>query len=180
VEISIEKESPRCQGCNIPFEHDQKHLSLLRIKEKSFLREDYCEKCWSERGELADSNEVYSYWETRYRDPAVAKATPQEQFVPLLNLCYESIARGDSEGEAMAYMSALVLRRQKIFRFLREDKEDSTGREILVFSDRHNDTQVRICDPKLTESQLQDVKHRLEELLGQPRGQVDDQQSGSV
>jgi len=178
MEISIQKESSRCMGCNGPFAHEQKHLSLLRIKDKVFLREDYCEKCWSERSDPAESNEIYSFWETKYHDPSVEKATPHEQFIPLLDLCYESIAQGGPEGEAMAYMCALVLRRQKVFRFIREGKEDSSGREMLMFSDKHNGTQINIIDPRLTESQLQDVKRRLEERIAQSRGEIDDQESG--
>ena len=175
MEISIQKESARCMGCDEPFAHEQKHRSLLRIEESNFLREDYCEKCWAERLALAESDEVYSYWETKYRDPSVAKATPQEQFMPLLNLCYESIAQGGSDAEAMAYMCALIMRRQKVFRFVREERDESSGKTALVFFDKHNDTQIRILDPQLTESQLGDVKLTLEEKLGYSRGQVDDE-----
>lgn len=178
MEISIQKESSSCMGCDTPFVHEQNHLSLLRIEEKNFLREDYCEKCWSERFAQSESNDIYSFWETKYRDPSVEKATPHEQFVPLLNLCYESIAHGEPADEAMAYMCALILRRQKVFRFIREGKDDSSGKDILVFSDKHNGTQINIIDPHLTESQLQEVKHQLEERLGKSRGQIDDQESG--
>ena len=176
VEINIQKRSPQCLKCDELFRHDQKHYSLLKIDGKDFLREDYCEKCWREHSAEAGADQVYSYWETSFQDPAVARATPKEQFLPLLNLCYESIARGGPDAEAMAYMCALILRRQKVFRFVREEQEEQDGsppRSILVFSDKHNDTQIRIVDPQLTESQLQDVRGRLEEQIKQVRGQAD-------
>jgi hypothetical protein len=76
----------------------------------------------------------------------------------------------------MAYMCALILRRQKIFRFVREEKgEPPASRGVLVFHDKHNDTQVRIADPELTDSQLQEVKQRLEEKIGPEGGQTSDE-----
>ena len=175
MEIQIQRESPLCKGCNDAFVHGQKHYSLLRIEESNFLREDYCGKCWTEKSFSKESEDIYSCWETKYRDPAVAKATPKEQFIPLLNLCYESIAQGGQESESMAYMCALVLRRQKVFKFIREEKENSSGRPMLVFSDRHNDTQIRIVDPQLTQSQLEDVRCKLQERVEQAGGHTDDQ-----
>jgi hypothetical protein len=174
VEIQIQKESARCFACSQPFAHEQKHFSLLKIDGNNFLREDYCEGCWTESSASAAMHEIYSFWETRYRDPSVERATPKEQFIPLLNLCYESIAQGGADAEAMAYVCAMILRRQKVFRFIREEKGDTSGRNVLVFSDKHNDTQIRVVDPQLTESQLGEVSRRLEEHLGHAGGQVDE------
>ena len=111
MEINIQKKSSQCLRCSTEFRHDEKHHSLLRIEGNDFLREDYCLACWPERSTKDGEDQLYSCWETRYIDPSVAKATPQEQFLPLLNLCYESIAEGGTDGEAMAYMCALILRR---------------------------------------------------------------------
>jgi len=174
VEIQIQKESAVCIGCDSAFAHGQKHHSLLRIQEGAFLREDYCDTCWTEKSFSIERDEIYSCWETKYRDPSVEKATPKEQFIPLLNLCYESIAQGGQDAESMAYMCALVLRRQRVFKFIREEKEDSSGKTVLVFSDKHNDTQIRIVDPQLTQSQLEDVRLKLEELVEHARGHTDD------
>lgn len=167
MEITVQKGLSQCLRCGAAFQHDEKHHSLLRIEGKDFLREDYCLSCWSERSSKDNGERIYSYWETRYRDPAVARATPQEQFLPLLNLCYESIAEGSADAEAMAYMCALILRRQRVFRFVREEKESAPpSRSVLVFLDKHNDTQIRIVDPELTDSRLQEVKQALEEKIG--------------
>jgi hypothetical protein len=175
MEIQLQKESSRCMQCDAAFRHEEKHFSLLRIEDELFIREDYCERCWPECSAALDMGRVYSYWETKYRDPAVARATPREQFVPLLSLCYESIAQGDPEGEATAYLCALILRRQKVFRFLREEAEETSGRTVLVFSDQHNDTQIRIIDPQLTDSQLQEVRQKIEERIGDGGGQANEQ-----
>jgi hypothetical protein len=180
VEINIQRESPRCLRCDEAFGHEQKHHSLLRIEDNDFLREDYCDKCWSERVDAADEDRIYSSWETKYYDSSVARETPQEQFLPLLNLCYESIARGDADGQAMAYMCALILRRQKVFRFVREEREESPPGSVLVLLDKYNDTQIRIVDPQLTESKLRDVKEKLEARLGLEGGRDDDEQAGTA
>jgi len=181
VDINIQKESSQCLKCNLEFQHDQKHHSLLKIEGKDFLREDYCMDCWAERSNVGDESSIYSSWETKYRDPSIAKATPQEQFMPLLNLCYESIAKGGADGEAMAYMCALILRRQKVFRLVRQDREEQDPhRGVLVFLDKHNDTQIGVVDPELTDSKLQEVKRILEERIGPEEKQSDDEQSCSV
>lgn len=172
MEIEVQKESPHCINCNNAFVNGQKHHSLLRIDGSNFIREDYCEKCWTAR--LAAVETAYSHWETKYRDPAASKATPEGQFMPLLKLCYESIAQEGRDFEAIAYVAALVLRRQKVFRFIREEKEASSHRNVLVFADKYNDTQVRVIDPQLTETEMRDVKLKLEEQLGYSRGQVDE------
>ncbi|RJP65410.1 MAG: hypothetical protein C4532_17760 [Candidatus Abyssobacteria bacterium SURF_17] len=175
MEIQIQKESPRCVACNKPFAHDQKHYSLLKIDGNNFLREDYCEACWGEHRGSATDHDIYSHWETKYHDPAVARATPQEQFMPLLNLCYESVTQTGFDAEAMAYVCALVLRRQKVFRFVREERDEASGRNVLIFADKHNDTQMRIVDPQLTESQLREVKQRLETHIGTLKEETDEQ-----
>lgn len=173
MEIQIQKESQWCLRCKGKFTHDQKHHSLLRIEDNNFLREDYCEKCWPERSVPADGDKVYSHWETKYRDPSVARATPEGQFMPLLKLCYESIAEGGRDAEAVAYVCALVLRRQKVFRFVREEKEQPSGKGFLIFADKYNDTQIRVVDPRLTEMEMQGVRRKLEEHMGSVRGQAD-------
>ena len=171
MEINIQKKSSQCLRCETEFQHDEKHHSLLKIEGNDFLREDYCLACWPERSAKDGEDQLYSCWETRYIDPSVVRATPQEQFLPMLNLCYESIAGGGADNEALAYMCALILRRQKIFRFVREEKEEApASRSVLVFNDKHNDTQVRIVDPELTDSQLQEVKLKLEEKIGPDEG----------
>lgn len=166
MEINIQKKSSKCLRCEAEFQHEEKHHSLLKIEDKEFLREDYCLACWAERSEKGKLEDLYSCWETRHVDPSVAAATPQEQFVPMLNLCYKSVAEGGEDGEAMAYMCALILRRQKIFRFVREEQQEPPdSRSVLVFFDKHNDTQVRIVDPGLADAKLMEVKRKLEEII---------------
>jgi len=167
MELQIQRGSSRCLACAQPFAHEQKHYSLLKIAGNDISREDYCEECWPKF--LADNQNVplYSHWETRYRDPAAARATPEAQFVPLLRLLYDSLTGGTREHEALCYVCALILRRQKVFRLVREEKDADSGKPVLVFHDRHNDVQLKIGDPNLTESEFQEVKQRLEGHLSQ-------------
>ncbi len=174
VEIQIHKGSSECLRCRQPFVHNQKHYSLLRIEGVDFFREDYCEACWKEAAYPPESDEVYSHWETKYRDPAVERATPKEQFLPLLNICYESIAVGGPDAEGMVYVCALILRRQKVFRFIREERDESLSRDVLVFLDKHHDTQLRIVDPHLTDSRLREIREKLEAHLGYAKEDSDE------
>lgn len=165
MEIQIQRESSRCMLCQEPFAHEQKHYSLLKLSDAVFSREDYCEECWPKLSPDNGGASIYSHWQTKYRDPAVARATPEVQFLPLLQFFYEQVAEGKS-GEGFSYVCALVLRRQKVFRFIREEKNDA-GKAILVFHDKYHDVQVKVVDATLTEGEFRDVKQKLEEFLSQ-------------
>jgi hypothetical protein len=165
MEIQIQRESSQCMLCQQPFAHEQKHYSLLKLSDNVFSREDYCEECWPKLSSENGDTSIYSYWETKYRDPAVARATPEAEFLPLLQFFYEQVAAGE-EGKSFSYVCALVLRRQKIFRFIREEK-DEAGKAILVFHDKYHDVQVKVADATLTEGKFREVKQKLEEFLSQ-------------
>jgi hypothetical protein len=167
LEIQIQKDSSRCILCNQSFAHEQKHYSLLKLNEDVFLREDYCEECWPKSLNSDQDGSVFSRWQTKYRDPAAANATPEGEFMPLLRLFYDCLAGITPDSEALGYICALVLRRQKIFKFLKEEKEDSSGKTVLVFHDKYYDVQVKVPDPNLTETQFREVKQKLEEHLSQ-------------
>jgi len=139
----------------------------LKLSENVFVREDFCEECWPSSLANQAGDAFYSHWETRYRDPAAAKATPETQYMPLLKLFYEAIAGGMPADEPLAYVCALILRRQKVFRFVREEKEGDAKENILVFHDRYHDVQVKVVDPNISEAQFREVKQKLEAHLSQ-------------
>ena len=131
------------------------------------MREDYCEECWPEFISANDGNEIYSHWQTRYKDPAAAKAVPEGQFMPLLKLFYDHLT-GDFPGAAaFCYVCALVLRRQKVFRFVREETEKDSDKMVLVFHDKYHDVQIKVPDPKVTDAEFQEVRQKLEAHLSQ-------------
>jgi hypothetical protein len=171
VEIQIQKEASKCLSCGQPFTHEQKHFSLLKFQDNVFAREDYCEECWPKLSSDG-TNPIYSTWQTKYRDPAAARETPEGQFMPLLSLFYENLAGGAS-AEAVCYVCALVLRRQKVFKFVREEKESTSNRPVLVFHDRHHDVQVKVVDPNVSEAEFREVKRKLEEHLS-PKENADE------
>lgn len=167
MEIHIQRDSNRCLACAQPFAHGQKHYSLLKLNDKAFVREDYCEECWPNLPSSEQDDSVYSRWQTTYLDPSVANATPEGEFMPLLSFFYDALAATVPDSEAAAYVCALVLRRQKIFKFLREEKDEASGKSVLLFHDKHHDVQVKIVDPKVTEAKFREVKQMLEERLSQ-------------
>jgi hypothetical protein len=165
VEIQIQKEANRCIICGQAFAHEQKHYSLLKLEGEIFLREDYCEECWPKYTPDNGAGAIYSHWETRYRDPAAVKATPEGQFMPLLKLFYEHAAAGAPGDDAFCYVCALILRRQKVFRFIREEKEQDSNKNQLIFHDKYHDVQVKVPDPQVSEAEFQEVRRKLEEFL---------------
>ncbi len=166
MEIQIQKGSSRCNLCGQLFVHEQTHYSLLRAGEELFLREDYCEECWPQFLTPEEEKSLFSHWVTKYRDPSAARATPEGQFMPLLKLFYEKVAIATRDAQAFCYVCALILRRQKVFKLVREEKADA-GKTMLVFHDKYNDVQVKVKDPDLNETEFRQVKQELEGHLSQ-------------
>ncbi|HIJ65179.1 MAG TPA: hypothetical protein HPP77_04440 [Candidatus Hydrogenedentes bacterium] len=170
MEIRISKSAKTCSECRRPFVHNEEVNSLVRIQDRTLVREDYCRNCWRE-GRTTDA---FSAWAPRFYDPRVAEKEPPEVFSPLRRLFYEAADASDRRDIAKAYLAAQLLRRQKVFRLIK-DTDDLDGEErVSLFSDRISDRLIEVRDPNLTDEELEEGRQRLMERLGQleaPEGQ---------
>lgn len=136
-------------------------FSLVRVVEEQLEREDYCQQC---RGE-ARTEGAYSTWTPEYYDPKVAEAEPPEVFSPLRQLFYEAVASEDRLELAKAFLAGQLLRRQRVFRLVKESDEADGQVKTLLYSDRIGNRIIEVIDPSFTYAELETGRGALLERL---------------
>ncbi len=164
MEIKIGKSSSKCAACERQFEHDEEVQSLVRLENQVLHREDYCRTC-SETARGA-----FSVWTPRYIDPEVARQEPPEVFSPLRQAFYESVEAETRPELAKAYLAAQLLRRQKVFRRIKESSDSNMEERVILFSDRINDGLIEVRDPSLTYDEMQQGRQSLMARLAEIEG----------
>lgn len=172
MDIKIVKSDKHCHSCEMEFSHDQEIHSGVRIADHQFVREDYCTTCWPQ----IDQASFYSLWKTAYYDPAVAEAEPPEHFSPLRQTFYEALETDDRVQLSVAYLAAQLLRRQKVFRLIKESDGADGEPKVALFSDRLGGRLIEVKDPDLTHEELEHGRGVLLERLYALEGGADDTQ----
>lgn len=151
MEIKISKSAHKCQKCERPFVHEEELMSTVRIENQMLVRDDFCPNCWDPK----HATGVFSQWTFRFYDAKVADQQPAEVFSPLRHVFYEAAESEDRTELAVAYLASQLLRRQKVFRLLKES--DSTEREVrlTLFTDRIADRLIEVRDPNLSYAELE-------------------------
>ena len=174
MDIKIGRSAHQCVACEKAFEHEEGMYSLVRIEEKILVREDYCHSCWSRER----SKQAYSCWTPKYYDPKVAEQEPAEVFSPLRQLFYEAVESEERLERAKAFLAAQLLRRQKVFRQIKESDEGEGEEKIILYSDRIGNRLIEVRDPNFAFSELEEARGllmaRLQELE-QPQEEAEDE-----
>ncbi len=161
MNIKIGKNAHTCAICETDFIHEQKINSLVRVVEGLFQREDFCNSCWEDN--LAQG--AYSTWGIQYYDPKVAEQEPEEVFSPLRKLFYDSLEDSSRPSIAIAYLAAQLLRRQKVFRLIKETKDPDNDSALILFNDRIGNRLIEVSDPNLAHSELDEARLQLMQRL---------------
>lgn len=182
MEIKISRSARTCGACDSPFVHEQEMTSLVKIQDQAFTREDYCAACWNpERAAGA-----FSVWSPRFYDPKVAEQQPPEVFSPLRQVFYDAVESEDRQETAVAYLAAQLLRRQKVFRLLKESDGTENEVRVTLFADRIADRLIEVRDPALSYAEMEAGRALLLERLsrlenGEPTQEaIDDAQAEQV
>jgi hypothetical protein len=161
MEIKISRSSRRCHASEREFVHDDDIVSLVRHAEDGLVREDYAREHWNE----SLSQGAYSVWTTRFYDPSVANQEPEEKFSPLRQVFYDATASEQREELATAFLAAQLLRRQKVFRQVRESEETEEGGKLILYVDRIGNRLIEVRDPNFTYAELEAARLRLMDRL---------------
>lgn len=161
MEIKITRSANACCVSGRDFVHDEEYVSVLRIREGVFHREDYAREHWEERFREGS----YSVWSPKFYDPKVAEADPAETYSPLRQLFYEALESEDRVDLAKAFLGAQLLRRQKVFRLVKESDETETEVRIALYADRIGNRLIEVRDPSFTYAELEAGRQRLLERL---------------
>jgi hypothetical protein len=68
---------------------------------------------------------------------------------------------------AVAFLAAQLLRRQKVFRLIKESEENENSERLVLYSDRIGNRLIEVRDPSLTYAELEAGRNRLMERLGE-------------
>jgi len=161
MEIRISKSAHTCAVCERDFVHNEDFHSLVRVVDEGLEREDFCDGCW----EPGRSAGAYSVWAPKYYDPHVAEQEPPELFSPLRQLFYEAVDAEDRVEGAKAFLAAQLLRRQKVFRLIKESDEAEGEVKILLYSDRLGNRLIEVRDPSFSYAELERGRGALLERL---------------
>lgn len=175
MEIKISKSAHRCQGCQTPFVHEQRIVSSMYKTAEGFLREDFCPGCWSDE----KSTQSFCMWTAQYADPQILEQQPPEVFSPLRQIFYEAAERSGRAAIAVAYLSGQLLRRQKVFRFIKQTVDPDTEAVVFLFLDRIGNRLIEVNDPNLTTGELDRARHELLHRLAELEGTLDEPEAPS-
>ncbi len=170
MEIKISKSAHRCCSCQAAFEHEQRIVSSMRRGDEGLLREDFCPGCWSD----ARSEAAFCMWSAQFQDPRVLEQQPAEVFSPLRQVFYESAESGGRAAIALAYLAGQLLRRQKVFRFIKQTADPDTDAVVFLFSDRIGNRLIEVHDPNLTTGELERARQELLRRLAEIEGTLDE------
>ena len=168
MEIKIGKSARHCAASAKTFEHGDTVYSLIRYQNQEVVREDYISEHWDPdltKGALA-------VWSTTYYDPKVAEQEPEESYSPLRRLFYEAVESDDRIQLATAFLAAQLLKRQKVFRQIRESAMSDTNEanRMTLYTDRIGNRLIEVRDPLLTFEELDEGRKCLVERLAELEG----------
>ncbi len=174
MEIRIRKAAAHCLACGKRFEHLQKHFSQVdAASEDELVREDYCAACW-ESGRAADAERALSFWRAKYFDPAAASQPDEREFDPLRTVFYEAVENDDRAEQAIAYIAAHLLRRQKVFRFVKGFEDHEAECNVSVFYDKLSGRMTEVADKGFSVEELQGARQEFVQRLERMEGSQDD------
>lgn len=163
MEIRIRKNSPSCYCCSKNFEHQEVVWSQLIKDEDEIERQDYCCACWEKK----DDHNVFSFWRHKYIDPKVVKKIQETRNdSPLRALFYNMLSKeGNRKEEAIAYLSAQLLRRERIFKKIKEFVLSKSDGHIVIYVDKVDEKVVEVRDPNFSYDELEEARKYICEFL---------------
>lgn len=176
MDIRIAKTSKHCYKTEKPFEHGESVISAVRLIDQEYRREDYAESEWAD----ADADAAIAVWSTKYWDPAVAEQEPDETYSPLRQLFYEGAESEDRIERAKTFLAAELLRRQKVFRLLKQGDDPDEGGRVTLYRDRIGDKMVEVRDPQLTYDDLEAGRTALVARLQEIESPPEEETSGDA
>ena len=166
MDIRIGKSACVCYECGRGFEHEETFMSALRTNDQELRRSDYCISCWNEDA----VPQAYCVWQGKFYDPDIAEQEAQESFSPLRQLFYEASEATDRPTLAMAFLAAQLLRRQKVFRLIKETQDPDTEAVVALYTDRIGNRLIEVKDPCLAHGELEIGRRLLVERLSEIEG----------
>ncbi len=169
MEIRIGKPARVCYETERPFVHGEEVISMVKMENQALVRHDYAKESWDPG--LASG--ALAVWATEFIDPKVAEQEPEEAYSPLRRIFYDAVEASDRVELAKAFLAAQLLRRQRVFRLIKESEENDEESRVALFTDRINDRLIEVRDPHLTFAEMEAGRSALVEELNRLEGKSD-------
>lgn len=182
--LRIAKPQATCVLCGAPLAEAGKHPSVLVAPEAAQngesddipRREDYCPRCWEDRA----SKNYVGFWITKREPPQPRKVQNRRERNARLAAYFDYFYHEDRVAHApRLFFLAHLLMRYGVFRWLRTEVDEETGRERIYYRHLVNDEDVAIESAELSDEELVAIKREIDELLAGTLWKSDEPQSGS-
>lgn len=163
MEIKISRNGIKCFSCEKPFIHEEWIWSRILDTNDEWQRQDFCLSCWEQQ----NKQDSLSQWRHRYIDIKVKRKEQETLDSPLRKLFYESVEKEHSRMElAIAFLTSQLLRREKIFKKIKEMAISQRDGYIIMYIDRVDDRVIEVRDPNFSFAEMEEAKKIILERLG--------------
>jgi hypothetical protein len=150
----------QCAICQTPIQPDQPLMAALRETPAGFERLDVCPNCWP----TFDRAQLVGFWRT-----TMPKSEHKKKlFVDDEVLCqlFERLSETTEPAKLnFRFVLGLILMRKRLIVY--EGTRIDDGNEIWTVRFKGKEDQMDLLNPKLEESQIQDVSNQLSEILSE-------------
>ncbi len=158
MEWSINKGSHSCSLCEKMFPEEEVYLSALYDENNTFVRKDFCVKCW---GQKCDEN-IFSYWKTK-----ISKKPEKVERYATIEVFYDLFNKLENEEDLsrvnFRYVLSLYLMRKKILKPVTTHKSD--GNEYVVLYDVKEGNNTEVLKPLLSKEEVLAVTDEIGKLV---------------
>jgi hypothetical protein len=150
----------QCAVCQAPIEPQQPLMAALRETPAGFARLDVCMNCWPN----FDRAELVGFWRT-----TMPRAEQKKKlFVDDEVLCqlFERLSETTEPAKLnFRFVLGLILMRKRLI--LYEGSRGDDGKETWTVRFKGKEQPMELLNPRLEESQIQDVSTQLSEILNE-------------
>ena len=150
----------QCVVCHTPIDAQQSLMAALKETPLGFERQDICMNCWAG----FDKTDLVGFWKTH-----MPKAEQKRKlFVDdeVLGQLFERLAGATEPAKLnFRFVLGLILMRKRLIVY--ETRRMEATREIWQVRFRGKEEQMDLLNPRLDESQVQEVSNQLGEILSE-------------
>lgn len=163
MEIKISRNAIKCFNCEKTFVHEEWIVSRIIDTNEEWQRQDFCMSCWEQK----KGQDSLSQWRHRFIDAKLQKKEQEVIDSPLRTLFYEAVEKEHSRIElAIAFLTSQLLKREKVFKKIKEMAISSKDGYIIMYIDRIDDRVIEVRDPNFTLTEMEEAKKIVLERLG--------------
>jgi hypothetical protein len=158
---NIQSRAHACSGCEQPFADRAPCHTLLFEEGPGLRRQDLCQRCWEQAGNVRAQNGFLSHWQGVFELPPPPSDPIQKESAE--TLLRRLVELDDPRYIPAGYILAVMLERKRLLR-VKEQVSRESGR-VFVYEHARTGEVFTIVDPALQLTQLEAVQRDVADLL---------------